>query len=82
MTKRGRGWAKSKVPPSPENHTKPEVQGEKPSTKTKSDDDVFNNNEKSKIERSETLTEDVKSMPKEQKLYMDVLSDNWDLQKN
>ncbi|CAK8576490.1 unnamed protein product [Lathyrus sativus] len=68
MTKRGRGWAKSKVPPSLENHTKPEVQGEKPSTKTESDDDVFNKYEKSKIDQSETLTEDVKSMPKERKL--------------
>ncbi|CAK8576481.1 unnamed protein product [Lathyrus sativus] len=68
MTKQRRGWPKSKVPPSPENHTKPEVQGEKPSTKTESDDDVFNNNEKSKIEQLETLKEDVKSMPKERKL--------------
>ncbi|CAK8576487.1 unnamed protein product [Lathyrus sativus] len=68
MTKRGRGWPKSKVPPSSENHTKPEVQGEMPSTKTKSDDDVFKNNEKSKIGQSETITEDVKSMPKERKL--------------
>ncbi|CAK8576482.1 unnamed protein product [Lathyrus sativus] len=68
MTKRGRGRPKSKVLPSPENHTKSEVQGEKPSTKMELDDDVFNNSEKSKIEQLETLTKDVKSMPNERKL--------------
>ncbi|CAK8563917.1 unnamed protein product [Lathyrus sativus] len=68
MTKRGRGRPKTMVPLSSVTLSRSEIQEDESRTTTVPYDDAANNTEDLKIDQSETLMEDVKSMMEERKL--------------